>query len=118
MREPLPLARQAQPARPAAEGDSPGREMLFRAIRRNTPRAMNCAAPATKAAEFIRRCRPRLLLSPTSNLPPPAPAPYFPIRSSDMNASCGMSTFPTRFMRFFPARCFSSSLRLRVTSPP
>ena len=43
---------------------------------------------------------------------------YFPIRSSDMNASCGMSTFPTRFIRFLPSRCFSSSFRLRVTSPP
>ena len=35
-----------------------------------------------------------------------------------MNASCGMSTLPTRFMRFLPSFCFSSSLRLRVTSPP
>ena len=43
---------------------------------------------------------------------------YLPIRSSDMNASCGMSTLPTRFMRFLPSFCFSSSLRLRVTSPP
>ena len=25
---------------------------------------------------------------------------------------------PTRFMRFLPSFCFSSSLRLRVTSPP
>jgi hypothetical protein len=35
-----------------------------------------------------------------------------------MNASCGTSTEPTIFMRFFPAFCFSSSLRLRVMSPP
>ncbi|MBF8267358.1 MAG: Protein tyrosine/serine phosphatase-like protein (Modular protein) [Dehalococcoidia bacterium] len=33
-------------------------------------------------------------------------------------ASWGISTFPTRFMRFFPSACFSSSLRLRVMSPP
>src|SRR5712691_224498 len=35
-----------------------------------------------------------------------------------MKASCGISTLPTRFRRFFPSFCFSSSLRLRVTSPP
>jgi hypothetical protein len=34
------------------------------------------------------------------------------------NASCGMSTWPTRFMRFLPSFCFSRSLRLRVMSPP
>src|SRR5207247_2847489 len=34
------------------------------------------------------------------------------------NASCGISTRPTRFMRFLPSFCFSSSLRLRVISPP
>src|SRR5713226_8843302 len=33
-------------------------------------------------------------------------------------ASWGMSTWPTRFMRFFPSFCFSRSLRLRVMSPP
>jgi len=33
-------------------------------------------------------------------------------------ASCGISTLPTCFMRFLPAFCFSSSLRLRVMSPP
>ena len=30
-----------------------------------------------------------------------------------MNASCGMSTLPTRFIRFLPSFCFSSSFRLR-----
>jgi hypothetical protein len=35
-----------------------------------------------------------------------------------IKASCGISTEPTIFMRFLPAFCFSSSLRLRVTSPP
>ncbi len=35
-----------------------------------------------------------------------------------MNASWGISTLPTRFMRFLPSFCFSSSLRLRVMSPP
>ena len=34
------------------------------------------------------------------------------------NASCGISTLPTSFIRALPSFCFSSSLRLRVTSPP
>ena len=34
------------------------------------------------------------------------------------NASCGISTEPTCFMRFLPAFCFSSSFFLRVMSPP
>jgi hypothetical protein len=34
------------------------------------------------------------------------------------NASCGMSTWPTRFMRRLPSFCFSRSLRLREMSPP
>ncbi len=38
--------------------------------------------------------------------------------STAKNASCGMSTRPTRFMRRLPSFCFSSSLRLRLISPP
>ena len=34
------------------------------------------------------------------------------------NASCGISTLPTDFIRFLPAFCFSSSFFLRVMSPP
>ena len=41
-----------------------------------------------------------------------------PILSTARNASCGISTRPTRFMRFLPSFCFSSSLRLREMSPP
>src|SRR5436190_15974437 len=33
-------------------------------------------------------------------------------------ASCGISTWPTRFMRRLPSFCFSRSLRLREMSPP
>jgi hypothetical protein len=33
-------------------------------------------------------------------------------------AACGISTLPTCFIRFLPFFCFSSSLRLRVMSPP
>ena len=38
--------------------------------------------------------------------------------STARNASCGISTEPTCFMRFLPAFCFSRSLRLREISPP
>ena len=41
-----------------------------------------------------------------------------PTFSTARNASCGISTRPTRFMRFLPSFCFSSSFRLRVMSPP
>ena len=56
-------------------------------------------------------------------MPPCLPqARYFavswPVDSAAMNASCGTSTRPTIFMRFLPSFCFSSSLRLRVMSPP
>src|SRR6185369_2196868 len=38
--------------------------------------------------------------------------------STARNASWGISTRPTFFMRFLPSFCFSSSLRLRLMSPP
>ncbi len=41
-----------------------------------------------------------------------------PRLSTARKASCGTSTPPTCFMRFFPFFCFSRSLRLRVMSPP
>ena len=41
-----------------------------------------------------------------------------PIFSTARNASCGICTLPTCFMRFLPSFCFSSSLRLREMSPP
>jgi len=48
----------------------------------------------------------------------PTRNPYRPSFSTAMNASCGISTCPTIRIRFFPAFCFSSSFRFRVTSPP
>ena len=38
--------------------------------------------------------------------------------NTSINASCGMLTEPNDFIRFLPSFCFSSSLRLRVMSPP
>ena len=48
---------------------------------------------------------------------PPA-EPAGSLDSAAMKASCGTSTRPTIFIRFLPSFCFSSSLRLRVMSPP
>jgi hypothetical protein len=45
--------------------------------------------------------------------------PRSPFRlSTARNASCGISTVPTCFMRFFPFFCRSRSFRLRLMSPP
>ena len=53
------------------------------------------------------------------NCPPCCPASYqLSILSAAIKASCGISTLPNWRMRFLPAFCLSSSLRLRVTSPP
>ncbi len=41
-----------------------------------------------------------------------------PILNASMKASCGTSTEPTIFIRFLPSFWRSSSLRLRVMSPP
>src|SRR5690242_14382307 len=41
-----------------------------------------------------------------------------PMLRTARKASCGTSTAPTCFIRFFPAFCFSSSFRLRLMSPP
>ncbi len=43
---------------------------------------------------------------------------YSPILRTLRKASCGISMLPTCFIRFLPSFCFSSSLRLRVMSPP
>jgi hypothetical protein len=47
-----------------------------------------------------------------------SPASGDPTFNTARKASCGISTRPTRFMRRLPSFCFSSSLRLRVISPP
>ncbi len=41
-----------------------------------------------------------------------------PICRTARKASCGISTWPTCFMRFLPSFCFSSSFFLRLMSPP
>ena len=48
----------------------------------------------------------------------PCFSPVGALESAAMKASWGTSTRPTIFIRFLPSFCFSSSLRLRVMSPP
>jgi hypothetical protein len=43
---------------------------------------------------------------------------FWSVESAATNASCGTSTRPIVFIRFLPSFCFSSSLRLRLMSPP
>src|SRR5262249_26816620 len=43
---------------------------------------------------------------------------YSSVFKTARNASWGISTEPTCFIRFLPSFCFSKSLRLRVMSPP
>jgi hypothetical protein len=45
-------------------------------------------------------------------------SPDSSVDSAATKASCGTSTRPMVFIRFLPSFCFSSSLRLRVMSPP
>jgi len=54
----------------------------------------------------------------SARIEPDEEAPHPSIFSAAMNASCGMSTLPNWRIFFLPAFCFSSSLRLRVASPP
>jgi len=58
-------------------------------------------AVATTAGDYF------VFLSPDSS-----------VERAAMKASWGTSTRPTIFIRFLPSFCFSSSLRLRVMSPP
>ena len=64
------------------------------------PRQLQAAAAAAGAARPDQRC-----LSGW-------------VDSAAMKASCGTSTRPITFIRRLPSFCFSSSLRLRVMSPP
>ena len=63
------------------------------------------------ASTLLTAATPRYFFLPLSE-------PSSEVLSAAMNASGGTSTEPMFFMRFLPAFCFSSSLRLREMSPP
>ena len=56
--------------------------------------------------------------SDVASVPASIQARYSSTLSTARNASCGISTEPTDFIRFLPSFCFSRSFRLRVMSPP
>ncbi len=84
---------------------------------------LSMAAAASGSAEDARRLAAglrmlALVLHAMLGQARRAVAQLSPIFSASMKAACGMSTLPNWRMRFLPSFCFSSSLRLRVTSPP
>ncbi len=76
--------------------------------RRVPPRAGGSTGPASSA----RRRRPGRGIARTCR------QPFSPSSSTARNASWGTSIRPTCFIRCLPRFCCSSSLRLRVMSPP
>ena len=65
----------------------------------------------------VDRVHPLTALAAQAPHPNPGSA-YSDCSSTARKASWGMLTEPTVFIRFLPSFCFSSSLRLRVMSPP
>src|SRR3989304_1451778 len=64
------------------------------------------------------RMRVTLVVTPHLNPPQGAWKCSYPSFIISRKASLGTSTCPMVFIFFLPSRCFSSSLRLRVISPP
>ena len=80
----------------------------------------SCCRPTSSRRRRSARCRrPRSRNGGrSSGLPTSRRSSHTSTFSAAMKASCGMSTLPYWRMRFLPSFCFSSSLRLRVMSPP
>ena len=88
--------------------------------RRRAAHRGHCRGPQRPHALRERRGRPRgdALLQRQLGRTAGRRRQSSPSCSTDRKASWGTSMRPTCFMRFLPAFCFSSSLRLREMSPP
>jgi hypothetical protein len=106
--------------RPHHAGDGGQHEQQQREVHRPFERRVARRAAESPAARIVARAtgrrpaaRPR-----RSSFVAGRPGHFSPTCRMARNASCGISTLPTDFMRFLPAFCFSSSFFLRVMSPP
>lgn len=137
---PARIRKQRVQARPRRSLSSPERPRFLVARYFTKPRALNLL-PAnlgltTSKALAESREEPSYLPRPlnqrlkkkrngkarTGLVARPGPTSYFffgsSVDSAATKASCGTVTDPMAFIRFLPAFCFSSSLRLREMSPP
>ena len=115
MNKALRLARHSR--QPRLDGSIVGRATVKRAI--------SAFGQTQRNMHIKRKARPpQQRAGPTHfhQLPPQAKrggyAPPSSIWRKARKASWGIDTRPICFMRFLPSFCFSSSLRLRVMSPP
>ena len=105
-----------QPQRPRDPGRPPAARPARRLGRRNQSSTKVIAATGSSSQDSRQASGrtphpPRYLR--TSNSSELIQHYFRPTCRTARNASCGISTEPTCFMRFLPSFCFSSSLRLR-----
>ena len=129
-RRPAPglLRRGRRPARRAVRRRPASRFAAVREARLDAARRRGGGAPRPRRAARPRRvgahprarrsCAAGSLEGPVRNYFLPFSVRCRSVDSAAMKASWGTSTRPTIFIRFLPSFCFSSSLRLRVMSPP
>jgi hypothetical protein len=113
----LPLRRRRTVLQILACGEAEARVLVL-GMAAGAPACGEDAAPELAKAEDAARLAAALRLLALALSVLLARAAQSPIFKASMKAAWGMSTLPNWRMRFLPSFCFSSSLRLRVTSPP